>query len=140
MQLIVTQNNIGNTSIGFNNPTATVQFKFDPSSQTQINAQHAGFAPTLSSLIANQIQTSIRAAGPAPLASLPFVVDTTKDSVALLQLSQLPILRWIDQETLGMFGMYFRVPPGNPAWKTSSDLVAGERRSIALLLSANGFH
>ena len=40
-----------------------------------------------------------------------------------MQLSALPVVRWIDQDTLGVFGFYAKdALGGDPARKTASDL------------------
>ena len=50
-----------------------------------------------------------------------------------------PILRWIDVWTLGFFAQYRRVPPGDPALKTDSDLDPIQRDCMSVMLSPEGF-
>ena len=63
---------------------------------------------------------------------LPFTVDGTKPSGSLNVLTSTPLLRWIDTETLALFGRY-RLGTSDPALKNDSDLNKAERRAIATL-------
>jgi hypothetical protein len=131
--------NAGNTSLNLNTGSAIVTCDFTNESKTKMNAQIPGLADLIRTAIENQLQQQIRTVASTTLAPLPFTINSSSNSEIATVVTVLPSLRWITAEVLGLFAMYRLVPAGNPALKSDTDLEPGQRRSVAALLSPQGF-
>lgn len=136
--------------------SATDSVDFDKSTERSLDETFGDdtsdkFKETLKKEFLNWLQSQQT----TDFSGIRFSVVEGVDSSSLMQLSALPELLWIDNETLGIFGYYkASATGGNPAQKTDNDIVeyapddykyssgiygAVPARRISVLLSPAGF-
>jgi hypothetical protein len=127
-------------SLGIELGTATVPgFSFDSDSRSLLSAHlPANAVSTVEDEIRKQLQEQFRLLPRLEIGSLAFR-RAFGDSDRLLSLATVPRVRWIDGDTLGIFGMHRAGVEGNPSLKQASDLTGAVRREMAVLLSPDGF-
>jgi len=119
--------------------SVNVTCDFDAASKSLMNSQFANLAAWIKNGAEGMLQSQIRSVPTATLGPLPLTVNTLTASEDPTVVNAMPALRWIDGETLGIFGQYRIAPLGNPALKTTGDLDPTVRRGIAILYSEAGF-
>jgi hypothetical protein len=125
-------------SLGIELGTAIVRFAFDNDSRSLLGNLPPNRISELEDEIGQQLQDGFRALGRREIASLAFR-RAFGESNELLRFSTVPRVRWINGETLGIFGMHRAGVTGNPALKQASDLTGTVRREVVVLLSPEGF-
>lgn len=123
---------------------ANVSFSLDQNSQQRLQQSLGPRAQLVEDTLRTLIADQFRALGLRTF-GFSFVVNGNSDSSTIMTLTAVPMVYWIDSETLGFFGYHRRgATTGDLNRKTDSDLPKAPYPSfpwypVAVLLSPDGF-